>query len=300
MREADLRSIIDSHHHLWELGRHPYVWLAPEAPPRPFGDHGALKRDYLLRDYLKDIDGLGVAGSVFVEANSGAAAAEIDWVDASANGSALPTASVGNLDLRSGDVKRMVSQLVRSPRLRGVRMSLAWHRTTAWRFVDRPDVMLSREFRDGLAVLTGHGLVYETVVMPQQLSQLADLARAHPGQTIVIDHLGTPWFETPADRAVWTRGMMDCATCPNMYVKLSALWTLDRKWRPDVIGEPVRYVVDLFGPERCMWASNLPVETLMCPVGDQLRNLEEVLAGLADDAKDWVFRRTAQQVYRID
>jgi predicted TIM-barrel fold metal-dependent hydrolase len=284
---------------LWELGRAPYAWLAPDSPPRPFGDHGALKRDYLLNDYLKDIDGLGIVGSVFVEASAGAPAAEIEWVDEIANGSALPTASVGYLDLRSSDVKRLVSEFRRSSRMRGVRMSLAWHQRTAWRFVEGPDVMLSDEFRDGLAVLTEHGLVFETVVVPQQLSQLADLARANPAQLIVIDHLGTPWFETAADRTVWMNGMKQCAGCPNMVVKLSGLWTLDRQWRPDVIGEPVRYVVDLFGPDRCMWASNLPVETLMCPVADQLSNLEEVLDHLTEDAKDRVFRRTAKQVYRL-
>jgi predicted TIM-barrel fold metal-dependent hydrolase len=294
-----LRSIIDSHHHLWELGRAPYAWLAPDSPPRPFGDHGALKRNYLLSDYLRDIEGLGIVGSVFVEANAGAPAAEIEWVDAIAEGSALPTVSVGSLDLRSGDVKRMVSEFRRSSRLRGVRMSLAWHQRPAWRFVERSDVMLSRAFRDGLAVLTEQGLVFETVVVPQQLSQLADLARANPAQPVVIDHLGTPWFETAADRTIWMSGMKDCASCPSIYVKLSGLWTLDRKWRPHVIGDPVRYVVDLFGPDRCMWASNLPVEKLMCPAADQLSNLEEVLDGLTDDAKDGVFRRTARQVYSM-
>jgi predicted TIM-barrel fold metal-dependent hydrolase len=300
MRVAGLRPIIDSHHHLWQLGRHPYVWLAPDAPPRPFGDHAGLKRDYLLNDYLRDIDGLNVVGSVFVEANSGAPAAEIAWVDEVASGVRLPNASVGNLDLRGSEVKGIVAEFCRSPRMRGVRMSLAWHaRTTAWRFVDRPDVMRSREFRDGLKVLTDHGLVFDTVVVPQQLSQLADLARAHPDQPIVIDHLGTPWFESDVDRATWMAGMKDCADCANVFVKLSGLWTLDHGWRPDVIGAPVRYVVDLFGPERCMWASNFPVEKLMCSLRDQLGNLEEVLSGLTEDQKDMVFRRTAKQVYRV-
>jgi predicted TIM-barrel fold metal-dependent hydrolase len=295
-----LRPVVDSHHHLWKLGRHPYAWLAPESPPRPFGDHTALKRDYVLNDYLRDIDGLNVVASVFVEANSGAPAAEIEWVDEIAAGSKLPNASVGNLDLRAAEVKRLVAQFRRSPRLRGVRMSLAWHeRNLAWRFTDRPDVMASREFRDGLKVLTDHGLVFDTVVVPQQLSQLAELARAHPEQVIVIDHLGTPWFESDADRVSWSAGMKACAACPNVHVKLSGLWTLDHGWRVEVIGAPVKYVVDLFGPERCMWASNFPVEKLMCSLRDQLINLEEVLDHLSEDQKDRVFRRTAKQVYRL-
>src|SRR5258708_9892371 len=108
-------------------------------------------------------------------------------------GVGLARGSGGYVDLRSCDVKRLVSEFRRSSRMRGVRMSLAWHQRTGWRFVEGPDVMQSRAFRDGLAVLTEHGLVFETVVVPQQLSQLADLARANPAQLIVIDHLGTPW-----------------------------------------------------------------------------------------------------------
>jgi predicted TIM-barrel fold metal-dependent hydrolase len=295
-----LRPIIDSHHHLWKLGRHPYAWLSPESPPRPFGDHSRLKRDYLLDDYLRDIDGLNVVGSVFVEANAGAPSAEIAWVDEIAQGAKLPDASVGYLDLRTKDVKRTVAEFIRSPRMRGVRMSLAWHeKNPAWRFVDRVDVMQSREFRDGFAALADNGLVFDTVVVPRQLAQVAELARAYPTQPIVIDHLGTPLFDDDVDRTAWIAGVKECAGCANVFVKLSGLWTLDHPWRPEVIGGPVRYVVDQFGPERCMWASNYPVEKLMCSLRDQLINLEEVLSGLSEDQKDMVFRRTAKRVYRI-
>jgi len=297
-----LRPTIDAHCHLWELGRFPYVWLAPDAPHRPFGDHGALKRDYLLPDYLFDTEAAGIVGAVFVEANSGAPAAnEIEWVDAvaSAGGRDLPTVSVASVDLRRPDTADVLARLKRSPRLRGIRMSFCWHEQLRWRFIDRPDVMLEDAFRQGLAELTRQGLILDALVVPQQLSQLADLARANPDQPIVLNHLGTPWFETSADKETWRTGIRACASNPNVCVKLSGLWSLDRQWRSEVIGEPVRFVVDLFGPERCMWASNLPVEKLMCKVPDQLRNLEQALHGLAEADKDMIFRTTAMRVYRM-
>ena len=295
------RPKVDAHHHLWQLDRFPYAWLAPDSPPRPFGDHGALKRDYLLSDYRRDIAGTGIIGSVFVEANAGAPAArEIEWVDDIARDSALPSAAVGSVDLRRADVMSILSEFRRSPRMRGIRMSLCWDERPRWRFIERPDVMLTPEFRTGLAELTRHGLVFETLVVPSQLSQLAELASAHPDQAMVLDHLGTPWFETPADRANWENGMRECARRANIAVKISGLWTLDREWRPEVIAAPVRYVVDLFGPTRCMWASNLPVEKLMCPVNDQLSHLEEVLADLTEEDRNEIFRGTAERIYRID
>lgn len=297
-----MRPTIDAHCHLWELGRFPYVWLAPDAPPRPFGDHGALKRDYLVPDYLDDTEGAGIVGAVFVEANSGApAVSEIEWVEeVAAAGPNLPTVAVASVDLRRPDTARVLAELKRLPRLRGIRMSLCWHERPQWRFIDRADVMLEPEFRAGLAILTSLGLVFDALVVPRQLSQLADLARANPEQPIVLNHLGTPWFETEADRAAWRDGMKDCARCPNIRVKISGLWSLDRQWRPEIIGEPVRFVIGLFGPDRCLWASNLPVEKLMCPVDRQIGNLEEVLDGYTESEKDMIFRTTAIRTYSMD
>jgi predicted TIM-barrel fold metal-dependent hydrolase len=295
------RARIDAHHHLWKLDRFPYAWLAPDAPPRPFGDHGALKRDYLPQDYASDIAGAGVVGSVFVEANAGASgASEIAWVDEVASDPSMPGAAVGSVDLRRADVASVLADFQRSSRMRGIRMSLCWDERPQWRFIERPDVMQMAEFRTGLATLTRHGLVFDALVIGGQLSELADVASANPDQVIVVDHLGTPWLETRQDVDAWQRGMRACARCANVNVKVSGLWALDRRWRPDVIRPAVRMVVDLFGPDRCMWASNLPVEKLMCPVHDQIAHLEEVLADLTEHEKDAIFRRTATRVYRLD
>jgi predicted TIM-barrel fold metal-dependent hydrolase len=298
---APPRRRIDAHHHLWDLRRFPYHWLAPDSPPRPFGDHGSLKRNYLLADYRADIAGSGIVASVFMEANAGAAeAAEIEWLDEIAEDARLPAVGVGSVDLRRPDVAALLSRFQRSPRMRGVRMSLCWDRRPQWRFIDRPDVMQTKEFRAGLAVLTQRGLVFDVLVVPAQLAQLAELASANPDQAIVIDHLGTPWFETAADREAWRSGMRACSRCRNVAVKISGLWTLDRQWRPEVIAEPVRLVVDLFGPDRCLWGTNLPVEKLMCPVPAQLASLEDVLADLSEDEKDGIFRGSAAGIYGME
>lgn len=295
-----MRPTIDAHHHLWQLGRFPYAWLAPDSPRRPFGDHSRLKSDYLVADYRRDMSGAGVVASVFVEANAGAPGAEeAEWVDAAAADGSCPAAAIGSADLRRPDIAGILDEFARSPRMRGIRMSLCWDERPQWRFIDKPDVMLATEFRHGLRELTRRDMIFDALVVPGQLSQLADLADANPDQRIVINHLGTPWFETAEDKATWTAGMRECARHANINVKLSALWPLDRQWRPDRIGGPVKLVVDLFGPERCLWASNYPVEKLMCPVLDQIHHLETVLEDLSEGDRDMIFRRTAARIYDI-
>jgi len=48
-----------------------------------------------------------------------------------------------------------------------------------------------------------------------------------------------------------------------------------------------------------MWASNFPVEKLMCPAADQIENRRRGLQHLTDAERDMVFRGTATRVYRI-
>src|SRR5947209_1922088 len=132
-RRAKVRQRIDAHHHLWQLGRFPYAWLAQGSPPRPFGDHTALKRDYLFADYACDMAGIGVVASVFVEASAGGpGASELEWVDAVSGDRGLPAASVGYADLRRQDIGAVLSAFQRSPRMRGIRMSLAWDERPRW------------------------------------------------------------------------------------------------------------------------------------------------------------------------
>ena len=49
-----------------------------------------------------------------------------------------------------------------------------------------------------------------------------------------------------------------------------------------------------------MWASNLPVEKLMCPVADQIASLEQVMSGLNESEMDMIFRQTAKRVYNMN
>ena len=295
-----LRQRIDAHHHLWQLGRFPYAWLAPASPPRPFGDHSKLKADYFVADYARDMADTGIVASVFVEANAGATgASETDWVDSVGGNGNFPAVAVGYADLCRSDISAVLAAFQRSPRMRGIRMSLAWDERPQWRFIDSPDVMNETAFQHGIAELTRRDLTFDILVVPGQLKQVAAVARANPGQRIIVNHLGTPLRETPQDIDAWTEGMRACAKCPNVSVKLSGLWVLDRSWTPERIGGPVRMVVDLFGPDRCMWASNYPVEKLMCSVADQIQNLEAVLDDLSEEDKDDIFRRTAARIYRI-
>lgn len=90
------------------------------------------------------------------------------------------------------------------------------------------------------------------------------------------------------------------AACPNVRVKLSELGLKDAPWTVEGNRRPVREAVEVFGVERCMWASNFPVAGLRVGYRAQLEGMLEILSDLSSDETDRVFRRNAAEFYRIE
>jgi predicted TIM-barrel fold metal-dependent hydrolase len=113
--------IIDSHHHIWQVDRTP--WLAGPPAPRIFGRYDAIRRDYLIEDYAADAGPHGVTGSVHVQANvaPGGELDEAEWATASGTRAGLAQAVVAFADLSAPDISAALGRLAAAPALRGIR-----------------------------------------------------------------------------------------------------------------------------------------------------------------------------------
>ena len=291
-------AIVDAHHHLWDLGRFPYPWLAPDAPPRPFGNHDAIKRNYLTANYLTHFDGLPMVASVHVQANCGAAdpSDETAWLAELSQTSGRPNAAVGGVDLSSEKAADVLEAHTQYPLTKGVRALVAHDRTGRWRFSDRPHVMSDPTFIKNAGLLSEMGLSLDLVVVPEQLVEVAQLAEAVPGLTIIVDHLATP---EPSSLSQWHSGVEAISGLDNIAMKLSGLWTIDKLWRPDNLRPYVQHVLAQLGGDRLMYGSNAPIETLHCPVSDQIRTLALLVGETQPQWIDAVFSKTAKLTYQI-
>ena len=133
--------IVDSHHHIWR--RQDLPWLEGPMLPRIFGPYEPIRRDYAIEEYLGDIEGSGIAQSIYVQANWAPARAvdEVAWVQAEADRTGYPHAIVGYADLRDPNVGNVLKAQCQYPLLRGIRMQLHWHENEQYRFADGPAVM---------------------------------------------------------------------------------------------------------------------------------------------------------------
>jgi predicted TIM-barrel fold metal-dependent hydrolase len=66
---VDAVTLIDAHHHLWDLRQNRHPWLCGDEPKEFFmGDYSPLRRNYLPQDYLRDASGHNVLTTMHCEA----------------------------------------------------------------------------------------------------------------------------------------------------------------------------------------------------------------------------------------
>lgn len=291
--------IVDSHHHIWRHQDLP--WLLGQMQPRIFGPYEPIRRDYAIEEYLGDIAGSGVAQSIYVQANWAPARAvdEVAWVQAEADGMGYPHAIVGYADLRDPDVGDVLEAQSRHPLLRGIRMQLHWHENEQYRFADGPAVMNDAALRRNVGLLAKHDLVFELQVFTAQMEDGAAFAEAFPDVPMVLAHCGMPEDLTPEGWHAWRAGMERLAAVPSVFVKLSGLGTFVHCLDEAHITRTVRATVELFGPERCLWGSNFPIEKLWTDYASLVDAYRKALAHLSPAAREAIFCGTARRLYRL-
>jgi L-fuconolactonase len=315
--------ICDAHHH---------VWAHRHEPP-------AYQR-YLLPDIAADIrdSGHNVRSTVFIEVKAFYRAdgpqemrpvGEVAHVNALADeaargrhGSAkIAAAIIGHADLKLADRVAPVleAMLQASPRFRGIRHSAGWDASPELTQRDIPGVMATPQYRAGARVLAKMGLTLDNSLYHPQLDEFAAFARAVPELTIVLNHIGGLVRVGPyANRddevlAHWRRGIAAAAACPNVVLKLGGVgqkrfgydwWRRERPIGSEDLAQALaplmHYCIEQFGPDRCMFESNFPVDKASYSYAVVFNAFKRLSKDYSSDERAAMFHDTAARVYRID
>ena len=291
--------VADAHHHIWRQA--DLAWLQGPPQPRIFGEYAAICRDYPIEEYMAEAHAAGVVRSVYVQTNwpAGREEEEVAWVQAVADRHGFPHAIVGYADLAAPTVGAALDRMMKHARLRGIRQQLHWHEQPLYRFAARPDLMDDPAWRSGLAEVARRGLLFELQVFAGQMAASARLVRDFPQATFALMHAGMLEDRSPDGWTRWGAGMRALAAAPNVHVKLSGLGTFARACSVDLWSPVIRETVELFGPERCMFGSNFPIETLWTTYAEVVRVTNECVAGLSPDGQRAVLHDTATRLYRL-
>jgi predicted TIM-barrel fold metal-dependent hydrolase len=299
---SDLK-IIDAHHHLWDLQRNYYPWLHDDSEPHFFlGDYSALKRDYLPDDYRRDADGFNIVATVHVEAewDRTRQVAETEWIHEVAAAHGMPDVVVGHVWLAADNCEEVLQGHAKFPMFRGVRSKPITSASPDEMTPSAPGTMQDPSWRRGFAVLDRMGLRYDLRVPYWHLYEAAEIAGLFPSVPIVLNHTGFPWDRSEKGLAAWRAAMRAIAGCPNVCLKISELGLKDQAWSVEGNRRVVCEAIEIFGIDRCMWASNFPVAGLKVGYRAQIEGILEIVDDLpsADIAK--LFHDNARAFYGIE
>jgi predicted TIM-barrel fold metal-dependent hydrolase len=298
--------IVDAHHHLWDLGANYYPWLSDHPEPNFFlGDYSALKRDYLPADYRRDAaalpDGLEIVKTVHCEAEWDRTdqVGETAWLTRIAAEHGLPHAIVGHVWLDDPEVDVKLEGHCHSPLMRGIRSKPVTAPTVDAARADGPRSLQDPAWQRGYGLLAEFGLSYDLRVPFWHLGEAADLIEGFPDIPVVVNHLGFPWDRSPEGLAAWRAEMKRIATLPWVHLKVSELGLKHASWTVEGNRAVVLEALEIFGVERCMWASNFPPASLRIGFRDQLEGFLEILRGLTRSELEAVFHDNATRFYRL-
>jgi predicted TIM-barrel fold metal-dependent hydrolase len=294
-----MTDIIDAHHHIWR--RRDLPWLEGPMQPRIFGPYEPIRRDYPIGEFLQDIAGTGVVQSVYVQANWAKTAFEdeVAYVQNAADETGFPQGIVGYCDFLAEDVRPQLDRLKKYPGMRGVRMQLHWHENPQYRFAAEPNLAGNQTLQRNVARLADYGWSFDLQVFAGQMAGAAELAASAPKVTFILQHAGMLEDTSEHGWNVWRDGMRRLAAEPNVVTKLSALGTFIHRNDPDHITAIVRETIGIFGPDRCMFGSNFPVEKLWTKYSDLIAAYRDALAPLGETTSRAVLYDTAARVYQL-
>lgn len=288
---------VDAHVHLWDLERISYPWLTP-----PFSDDGPngsvepIASNYLLDDYLADAAGWNVAGIVHVDAGAAASAAlnETRWLQAMADERGMPNGIVAFAALDDPDVERLLAAHAEHGNVRGIRHIVNWHPDPRRTYTAR-DVTGDPAWQSGFDLLGRYGLSFDLQCYPGQFANVAPAIARNPDVPVILNHCGMPVDGIEA----WREDVARLAALPNVFVKMSGFGFIDRAWTPVGIRPFALELIDLFGPDRVLFASDFPTDKLFSPFDRILETFVDIASAFSDDEQRAMWGRNADRVYRL-
>ena len=296
--------IVDAHMHLWDLDRIRYPWLTPPLPVGITGDVRSIAKTYLPDDYLRDARGDGgkirVAKVVHVEAGADPADSlqETRWLQSSADLRGFPHALVAHAELNNPNVEGLLAEHASHHNVRGIRQILNWHADPKKTYAPR-DLLEDADWRKGFALLRKYNLSFDLQIYPSQMPAAAALAGRHPDTLMILNHTGMPADRDAAGLQAWRAGMQALAQQPNVMVKISGLAMLDWHWTTESLRPFVLQTLDIFGIDRCLFASNFPVDRLFGSFARQYGAYQSLTASLSPAERIKLFAANAERIYRI-
>ena len=282
--------VVDAHVHLWDPARTDWYPYLSGRQQLNMGDVTGMSRRFDVPTYMAESSRWNVEKLVNVAAATGRHSIEetleLDRrADVDVDGH--PDAIVGGLPPTDSvaEAVELLNRQMGASRFRGVR---------PMGIFDGP---LPAD--DVLRALQERGLLFELMTHPDQLQAAATGLTAFDELVVVVEHTGWPRSSSEGEYALWKAGMDALASVgDNVVCKLSGLAMPLASMSVEAFRPWLEYAIEAFGVDRCMFASNFPVDGMHGTFDELYSTFAAVTAGLDDESRDKLFATTAERIYR--
>ncbi len=293
--------IIDAHHHFWDLKQNKNPWLCGETLKSfRYGDYSSIRKNFLVEDFKRVSANQNVVKTVHMEAEweTSDPVGETEWLMGLHDQTGYPHAIIGQAWFDRDDVEQVLAGHAAYPLVRSVRQKPKASASPDDYKPGLPGSMADPVFRTGFRHLKRYGLHYDLQTVWWHLGEAADLARDFPDTTIIVNHTGVPSDRSVKGLAGWREAMETVAAEPNTAVKISGICVPDHRWTPDLNSEIVIETIRMFGVERCMFASNFPVDGIWATYDEIFDGFKSITRDYSDTDRRKLFHDNAIKYYR--
>ena len=294
--------IVDAHQHFWDPQRNYHPWLRDE-PMLPFryGDYSSIRTRFLPPDYLKETAGWDVVKTVYVETEWDPTdpVGETRYIHEVAADFGLPNAVVAQAWLDREDATEVLQAQAAFALVRSVRHKPAAAAKPQDACRGAAGSMDDARWREGFAQLAPLGLMFDLQTPWWHFDAAAALARDFADTTIVLNHAGLPSDRSAEGLAGWRAAMASLAREPNVALKISGIGLAGQPWRAEDNAPIVRDAIAIFGAERCMFASNFPVDRVVASFDTIYRGFAGAVAAMPQATQRALFHDNACRIYRL-
>src|SRR5262245_11051389 len=299
----DRTAIVDAHVHLYDSSANHYTIFERQDPTFEalVGDYSALPKNYFQDAYLRDAKSRQVDAVIWHEFISEDPIKEMKWAQQLAASAEVPLALVGLVDFLDSDLPERLETYRSLANVTAVRQHLGWDENNPLRgFAKRPDLMADPSWLKGLRHLAGEDLRCGLEVFAPQLPDLLNVVRHHPEIGFTIAVMDWPLDLSREGYERWKTDLQAVSRCQNTAASISAVECIfGMNWSEEQVRPWILSLVEIFGPERCMFGSHMPIDGLSRGFDRLYDAYERILAGFSDDERDRMFRRTALEWFRV-
>ena len=297
--------IVDAHHHLWDLENEKtkYSWLMVKEGEAFFGDYAAIRKSYLLDDYLKDAKNQNLIKSVHVQAehDDDDPVSETEWLQhlADKHNAKLPNAIVAFADFSKTNVKKILDQHQEYKNTRGIRQILSFNADEPKYSHATEDFLKNSIWIENFKNMKNRNLSFDIQIYPHQMEDAFNLAKANSDILFILNHTGEPCYQTDEYIQLWETGMKKISSCENFVTKISGLGMFNPNWTINSSRIFVEKTIEIFGINRCMFASNFPVDKIFNTFDNYWNSFKEITKNYSENDKKLLFSLNAEKYYRI-